>query len=89
MLIGSNGAGKSTLLKTIIREIPAVGGSVFFDGKAAPEISLKEFSKSVSALLTLSVRPELMTCRDVVASGRYPHTGRFGILSAADFQAVD
>ena len=89
VLIGSNGAGKSTLLKTIIREIPAVGGSVFFDGKAAPEISLKEFSKSVSALLTLSVRPELMTCRDVVASGRYPHTGRFGILSAADFQAVD
>ncbi|MBR1721054.1 MAG: ATP-binding cassette domain-containing protein, partial [Treponema sp.] len=89
VLIGSNGAGKSTLLKTIIREIPPVCGSVFFDGKAAPEIKLREFSKNVSALLTLSIRPELMTCRDVVASGRYPHTGKFGILSSDDIQAVD
>lgn len=30
-----------------------------------------------------------MTCRDVVESGRYPYTGRLGILSEADREAVD
>ena len=32
---------------------------------------------------------ELMTCHDVVATGRYPYTGRLGILSAEDEQKVD
>lgn len=29
-----------------------------------------------------------MTCEDVVATGRYPYTGRFGLLSPADKQVV-
>jgi iron complex transport system ATP-binding protein len=29
-----------------------------------------------------------MTCEDVVATGRYPHTGQFGMLRAADRAAV-
>ena len=30
-----------------------------------------------------------MTCEDVVATGRYPYTGKFGILSKADYRVVD
>lgn len=30
-----------------------------------------------------------MTCREVVATGRYPYTGRLGILSAEDWKLVD
>lgn len=32
--------------------------------------------------------PELMTCFDVAAAGRYPYTGRFGILSKEDKKKV-
>ena len=30
-----------------------------------------------------------MTCEDVVATGRYPYTGRFGVLSKDDHKAVE
>ncbi len=34
------------------------------------------------------MRPELMTCEDVVSTGRYPYTGTLGILSAEDKEKV-
>ena len=34
--------------------------------------------------MTERIRPELMTCEDVVGTGRYPYTGRLGILTAED-----
>ncbi|MBR4598506.1 MAG: cobyric acid synthase, partial [Treponema sp.] len=88
-LIGPNGAGKSTLLKTLIKEIPAIEGAIFFGGKNLSDFSLKELSKELSALLTVSVKPELMTCRDVVAAGRYPHTGHFAFLKKEDEEKID
>ena len=46
-------------------------------------------AKEVSVLLTERVRPELMTCYDVVALGRYPFTNRMGILSEEDKRIVE
>ncbi|MBB5227132.1 cobyric acid synthase [Treponema ruminis] len=88
-LIGPNGSGKSTLLKTLIKELSPVQGSVFFDGKNLNSLSLKDLAKEVSALLTVPVKPELMTCRDVVASGRYPFTGPFALLKEDDEKKID
>lgn len=34
--------------------------------------------------MTERLHTEMMTCEDVVATGRYPYTGKFGILSKAD-----
>lgn len=34
--------------------------------------------------MTGRIEPELMTCGEVVESGRYPYTGRLGILSEKD-----
>ena len=39
---------------------------------------------SLDGRMTERMQPELMTCFDVAAMGRYPHTGRFGILSETD-----
>ena len=88
-LIGPNGAGKSTILKTLIKQIDAISGAVFIDGKNLKSLSLKEFSRKTAALLTVSVKPELMTCRDVVEMGRFPYTNGFGILTAADKMEVE
>ena len=88
-LIGPNGSGKSTLLKTIIRQLEPIEGAVFLDSSELKSYTQKELSKKISVLLTTSVKPELLTCRDVVASGRYPHTGYFGLLNSDDEKAVD
>ena len=34
------------------------------------------------------MQPELMTCEDIVGTGRYPYTGVLGILSAEDHEKV-
>ena len=46
-------------------------------------------AKHLSVLLTERIRPELMTCREIVETGRYPYTGSFGILSDKDRNAVN
>ena len=87
-LIGPNGAGKTTILKSIIRQLAPIGGVTWLDGEEIEKLSGNAFSKKVSVVLTDRVRPELMTCEDVVATGRYPYTGRFGLLSREDWDLV-
>ena len=49
----------------------------------------REIARLSAAVLTERPEPELMTCFDVVSAGRYPHTGRLGILSETDRAKVD
>lgn len=88
-LIGPNGAGKSTILKSIIRELELLGGAVHIGGSDMQQMDRKEMAKKMAILMTKKPSPELMTCHDVVASGRYPYTGAMGILSKDDKSMVD
>ena len=38
--------------------------------------------------MTERLRPEMMTCEDVVSTGRYPYTGTLGILTKEDRNKV-
>ena len=88
-LIGPNGAGKSTILKTITRQLQPIGGNVEFDGKEIGAYTYKDLASRMAVVLTERMKPELMTCHDVVATGRYPYTGRLGILTKEDEQKVE
>ena len=88
-LIGPNGAGKSTVLKSIAGQLRILGGTVWLGGEILSRMHREERAKRMSVLLTDRLQTELMTCRDVVASGRYPYTGRLGILSKKDNQIID
>lgn len=88
-LIGPNGAGKSTFLKTIARELPPISGHVFLEGEEISSYSYRELSQKMAVILTERIKVELTTCRDIVATGRYPYTGRLGVLRPEDEQAVD
>ena len=74
-LIGPNGAGKSTVLKTLAGYLKKLGGRVVIDGESSDKYSEKEMAKKLSVVLTERIKPELMTCREVVETGRYPYTG--------------
>lgn len=88
-LIGPNGSGKSTILKSMIRQLKLIAGTVVLDGHSISELSERELAKKLAIVMTERMRAELMTCWDVVATGRYPYTGRLGLLSAEDRQKVD
>lgn len=88
-LIGPNGAGKSTILKTITGQLKKQGGTIFVKNSDSDTMTGELLAKEISMVMTSPIKTELMTCRDVVATGRYPYTGRMGILTASDWQKVD
>ena len=88
-LIGPNGSGKSTILKSITRQLKILGGKVLYEENDLHKFSYKELSTRMAVVLTERMRPELMTCHDIVATGRYPYTGRLGILSREDEEKVE
>ncbi len=88
-LIGPNGSGKSTILKTITAQLEKLGGVVYLDGKPQDKLSREEVARTMSLVNTQRLHPEWMTCREMVSMGRYPYTGRLGILSEHDWVKTD
>ena len=88
-LVGPNGAGKSTILKSVAAQLPPLGGAVYLDGADLLGMKGTERARRMAVMFTEKVHAEWMICRDVVAAGRYPYTGRFGVLSEEDWKAVD
>lgn len=83
-LIGPNGAGKSTILKSITRHLAKIKGTVLIEKQDVYNWSPREMAKKVAVVLTDRIRPELMTCAEVVAMGRYPYTNALGKLTPKD-----
>ena len=87
-LIGPNGAGKSTILKSITRHLSKIAGQVYIDKQEIYAWSAKELARQVAVVLTDRIRPELMTCEEVVAMGRYPYTNAMGKMTPRDKEVV-
>ena len=87
-LIGPNGSGKSTILKTVVGQLSKVSGTVLLEGSPMEQLRQNEIAKKMAILMTQRVHPELMTCFDVVSTGRYPYTGALGLLSKEDKRIV-
>ncbi|HOO28055.1 MAG TPA: ABC transporter ATP-binding protein [Lachnospiraceae bacterium] len=87
-LIGPNGSGKSTVLKSIAKQLAPLAGTVYLEGAALETLSYSDTAKKAAVVLTKKPHAELMTCFEVAAAGRYPYTGRFGMLTKKDKQIV-
>ena len=87
-LIGPNGAGKSTLMKTISGQQKPISGKVYLQDKEIHQIPPKVLAKQLSLVLTEQVSAGMLSAFEVVALGRYPHTGWAGTLSKRDHQIV-
>ena len=88
-LIGPNGAGKSTLLATIAGRLAPLGGTVFLKNEDLAAMQPGETAKTLAVVTTERQDSELMTCREVVALGRYPYTGRLGITGPRDREIIE
>ena len=88
-LIGPNGSGKSTILKSITKHLETIKGDSFIADASIKGMSYKELSRMLAVVLTERIKGELLSCWDVVATGRYPYTNSLGLLSAEDREKVD
>ena len=86
-IIGPNGAGKSTLLSMISRLLPMSAGQIQVDGLDVTRTDSRELARRLSILRQDNHLPLRLTVRDLVAFGRYPHTG--GRLTLDDKAHID
>lgn len=87
-LIGANGSGKTTLIKTISTLQPPMEGKIEVLGKDPEHLDRKERSRMLSLVLTGQPVPDNMKVHELVALGRYPHTGWFGSMTASDRRQI-
>ncbi|MDV7644932.1 ABC transporter ATP-binding protein [Acinetobacter oleivorans] len=81
-IIGPNGAGKSTLLSMISRLLNKSSGSVLIDNLNIDKTNTRELAKRLGILKQENHIPLRLTIRELVAFGRFPHSG--GQLKAND-----
>jgi iron complex transport system ATP-binding protein len=88
-LLGRNGVGKSTLLRTLSAFLPPLQGNVLLQGKSLGDYTDQQLSRLIGVVLTEKLQVRNMKVEELVAMGRAPYTGFWGVLSETDRQVVD
>ena len=86
-IIGPNGAGKSTLLSMVSRLLPMSAGQIRVVGLDVTRADSRELARRLAILRQDNHLPLRLTVRDLVAFGRFPHTG--GRLTLDDKAHID
>ena len=87
-LVGANGSGKTTLFKTLTGNLRPVEGSITLCGKPLASYKPLERAKLFSLVLTEKPDDLFLKVYDIVASGRYPHSGLMARLDASDEELI-
>lgn len=88
-VVGPNGCGKSTLLRVLGGALAPSQGHALLDGANLAGLRRKAVARRLAYLPQNPVAPEMITVRDLVARGRYPHQTLLRQWSPADARAVD
>jgi iron complex transport system ATP-binding protein len=87
-VVGQNGIGKSTLLRTIAGLQGELSGTVVINGKPISTYSRMDFAQNIGYISTEPVKVINMKVYDLVALGRFPHTGWLGKLTDNDHNVI-
>jgi len=87
-IVGPNGSGKSSLLKVALGSVLPSSGSVIWLDRALAGWSRRELAQRVAYLPQGPSSLPGQRVADVVASGRSPYWGAFGVESPRDRQAT-
>ncbi len=88
-LLGANGVGKTTLLNTIAGLLHANAGTIAVDGTNVADWKRRELSRFVALVPQTLEIPFSFRVDEVVAQGRVPYLGKFGVMSAHDRDVVE
>ena len=87
-IIGANGCGKSTVLKAIGRIIRSESGVIIINDSDMSSMKNKDIAKQMAILPQTPTAPGTLTCRELVAYGRFPYQRGFGRLTKEDKDIV-
>lgn len=87
-LIGRNGIGKSTLIRTISGLQTPLSGNIILKGRNIKEYSVTSRARELGYISTEPVRVQDMRVYDLIALGRFPHTGWFGTIDRENHKKI-
>ena len=87
-LVGANGSGKTTLFKTLTGNLKPIEGNVELCGKPLTDYAPNERAKLFSLVLTEKPDDLFLKVFDIVAAGRYPHSGLMAKLRDEDYVMI-
>ena len=87
-LVGPNAAGKSTLVRALAGLLPVAHGAVRLQGRCLAGWARDALARTVALVTSEEEGPTLLTVRERVVLGRYPHRGPFRRMGADDDAAV-
>ena len=87
-LVGANGSGKTTLFKTLTGNLKPIEGSIELCGKPLSDYTPNECAKLFSLVLTEKPDDLFLKVFDIVAAGRYPHSGLMAKLRDEDYEMI-
>jgi iron complex transport system ATP-binding protein len=88
LLIGNNGVGKTTLIKSILHQIPVLGGEIFINNKNVKNLSVKEIAENIAVVFSKSVIPQNYTVEDLISLGKYIYYPFYFELKKEDREEV-
>lgn len=87
-LVGANGSGKTTLFKTLTGNLKPIDGNIELCGRPLSDYSPNERARLFSLVLTEKPDDLFLKVFDIVASGRYPHSGLMAKLRDKDLEMI-
>ena len=88
-IIGPNGAGKTSLVRALAGLQQIDTGKVTFDGVDLIAIPRRKLARRLAFVPQNTLLPFAFTVREVVATGRNPHLGRFQREGATDRDKIE
>jgi iron complex transport system ATP-binding protein len=87
-LVGPTAAGKSTLVRALGGLLPVARGTILLQGSPLGTWARDALARTVALVASEEESPALLTVRERVLLGRYPHRGPFRRMGADDEDAV-
>lgn len=88
-LLGANGAGKTTLLNLIAGLLLPGSGEILINGRELRAWRRRELSRFIALVPQHLEIPFSFRVEEIVAQGRVPYLGHFGMLSTHDYDVIE
>lgn len=88
LIIGNNGVGKTTLLKSLLNQIPLLGGQIFLGENDLRTLSHSQIAEKIAVVFAKAEIPANFTLTDLISLGKYIHYPYYFELNKADKEHI-